>query len=392
MRKDKLYFLTFISIAVIFLLIASISSKYFVKVSANQLIEVQLESSIREANEMARLVNYQLISGLEREKIIQNFQKAIENTNDGASFICLFDWSGKEVCHPDITQVGQKVNSNQSLLNSLKEENSSDELYNLLINREVNEDNDQNTQKNQSRTLSSEIVHIVPVEDSDLIIAAHFNIDKIAAQTRKLKTSFYTIFALMGMLIILSSFFAVRMIGSYYEKQLEQKNTNLESELVNLSKLNMDLVAYQQKITEAAANEVVKEVVHEVQEVKEPIENNPSPVIDSGKKRILTYIRNELIPIFIDQISHIYTENGITFVLTVDGKKSTTNVSLDDMFANLDPSLFFRANRQFIISITAIDKIIKYGNSQLKIVLRDTDAEIIISKNKASEFRQWLNI
>ena len=76
-----------------------------------------------------------------------------------------------------------------------------------------------------------------------------------------------------------------------------------------------------------------------------------------------------------------------------NGKKSTTNASLDDVYTNLDSLLFFRANRQFIIGIKAIDKIIKYGNSQLKIVLQsDAEVEIIISKNKTAEFKQCLNI
>lgn len=76
-----------------------------------------------------------------------------------------------------------------------------------------------------------------------------------------------------------------------------------------------------------------------------------------------------------------------------DGKPFTTNMSLDDMYTNLNSALFFRANRQFIISITAIDKIIKYGKSQLKIVLQSkTSEDIIISKNKAAEFKQWLNM
>ncbi|WP_299436769.1 LytTR family DNA-binding domain-containing protein [uncultured Aquimarina sp.] len=372
MRKDRLYFLTFISISVIFLIIASFGVKYFIKVSANQLIEIQLESSKREANEIAKLIHYQIIDGTDKQKIISNVQDVIENTHNQASFICLFDWSGKEVCHPDITKVGQKVNSDQSLLKSLNEENSSDKLYYLLLK-----------QKKESDTIpgintESEIVYISPVKDSDLIVAAHINLNKISVQIRKLKTSFYTIFALMGGLIILSSFFAVRIIGSYYEKQLEQKNISLESELLNLSKLNTDLIAYQQKVVENIEEESLESMVESSKE--------------SGKKRILTYIRNELVPVPINNISYIYTENTITYIVCFDGKKSTSNDSLDDLLLNLDTSLFFRANRQFIISITAIAKIIKYGNSQLKILIRDSDVEIIISKNKAAEFRQWLNI
>ncbi|MFD2562377.1 LytR/AlgR family response regulator transcription factor [Aquimarina rubra] len=374
MRKDKLYFLTFISISVIFLIIASFGVKYFIKVSANQLIEVQLESSKREANEIAKLVHYQIVGGIDKQQIINNTQSAIENTHNEASFICLFDWSGKQVCHPNITKVGQKVNSNQSLLKSLNEEDSSDKLYDLLIDQRKENDSISSTE------MLSEIVYISPVKESDLIVAAQVNLSKISAQTIELKKSFYTIFALMGGLIILSSFFAVRIIGSYYEKQLEQKNISLESELLNLSKLNTDLIAYQQK--------VIKSTEEESTETTESAESTK----ESGKKRILTYIRNELIPVPINNISYIYTENTITYIVCFDGKKSTSNDSLDDMLMNLDTSLFFRANRQFIISITAIAKIIKYGNSQLKILIRDADVEIIISKNKAAEFRQWLNI
>ncbi|MBQ4819415.1 LytTR family DNA-binding domain-containing protein [Aquimarina sp. MMG016] len=366
MRKDKLYFLTFISISIIFLIIASLSVKYFIKVSANQLIEVQLESSKREANEISRLVSYQLTGGVDKKEIIQNIQNTIENTHHGASFICVMDWSGKEVCHPDKTKVGEKVNSNQSLLNSLNEENSSDKLYDLLMNQ---------IEKNENNDVISEIIYLSPVEDSDLIVAAHANLDKISAQTRQLKTSFYTIFIIMGVLIILSTVFVVRILGSYYEKQLELKNTNLESELINLSKLNADLVTYQQKIVDDNTNEEQAEASS-----------------DSGKKRILTYIRNELIPIPINNIAYIYTENTITYVICFDGKRSTSNSSLDDIYTSLDSSLFFRANRQFIISISGIEKIIKYGNNQLKILVNDKDVEIIISKNKAAEFRQWLNI
>ena len=119
--------------------------------------------------------------------------------------------------------------------------------------------------------------------------------------------------------------------------------------------------------------------------MEEPLENE--------KQRILTFIRNELVPTAIKDIACVYTENTITYVVCFDGKKSTTNMSLDDVYTHLNSTLFFRANRQFIISIAAIDKIIKYGNSQLKILLQSkTSDEIIISKNKAAEFKQWLNM
>lgn len=361
MKKDKLYFLTFLSITAIFLIIALIATKYFIKVSANQLIEVQVESSKREANEISKLIDFQLSSDIKKEDIIKNLQQIIENSNTDTWFISVFNWSGKEVCHPDKTKVGQQVNSNEVLLASLKEKNNSDDLFDLLMHK--------------SNQTSSEIIHISPIKKSDLIVAANVNIKSISAQMKILGNNFYLIFLFMGILVIVLSFVAVRVIGSAYEKQLELKNSTLASEVINLSKLNTDLVSYKEKVAE-----IPEQITSE-----EPLENE--------KKRILTYIRNELVPISITDIAYVYTENTITYVVNFDGKKSTTNMSLDDIYGNLNSTLFFRANRQFIISIAAIDKIIKYGKSQLKILLQSkTSEEIIISKNKAAEFKQWLNM
>jgi DNA-binding LytR/AlgR family response regulator len=368
MRKDKLYFLTFISISVIFLIIASLGIGYFTKVSVNQLLEVQLEASQREANAIAKLINYEFKSGLDKKSITANVQSTLTNTHTGTSFISVFDWSGKIICHPDITKVNQDINPNQQVLNALKDGRNINELYNLLMRLK-------NDTSNDISKIESEIIYTSTVNASDLIVAAHANLNKIIVQIVKLRRRFYTILILMGVSIIIMSFFAVRMIGSYYERQLEQKNSSLESELINLSKLNADLVTYQQKITKTKAENPKKETLS-----------------DPNKKRLLTHIRNELVPINMSEIAYIHTENTITYVLSFNGNRSTTNLSLDDLMSTLDTSLFFRANRQFIISITSIHKIIKYGNSQLKILVRDADVEIIISKNKAAEFKQWLNI
>ena len=121
MKKDRLYFLTFIAITIVFLFVAIIASQYFIKLSANQLIEAQVESSKREANEIAKMLDFQLESEISKEKIIENLQQIIDKTDNNSWFISVFDWGGKEVCNPDKTKVGQLVNSDQSLLLSLNE-------------------------------------------------------------------------------------------------------------------------------------------------------------------------------------------------------------------------------------------------------------------------------
>lgn len=377
MRKDQLYLFTFIAISVIFLIVASFSVKHFIMESSDQLVAIQLESSKREADGFSRLISTQLSGGIRLDSVKMNIQSAIEKTEKMASFVSVMDWSGKQICHPDITKLGEMVNSNQNLLDALNEKDRTHKLYDILVSQK----------KETDAIVQSEVIYLSPVEGTDLIVAANFNLDKIISQTGLLKNRFYLILFLMGGLIILSSFFAVRIIGSFYEKQLESKNSALETELFSLSKLNKDLIVHQQKILEekSSQNAVVVE-----ENTKLVVEEE---IIKPEKKRILTYMRNELVPILTDQIAYIQTENSITYVFCIDGKKSISNLSLDELFGTMDESIFFRANRQFIISITAIEKIVKYGNSQLKILIsKNSDVEIVISKNKAAEFRQWLSI
>lgn len=370
MKKDKLYLFTVLAITLVFLIISIISAQYFIKASANQLIEVQVETSKREANEIASILDFQLKGNQDKKAILDNLQQTISKTSSDTWFISVFDWSGKKICHPDITKIGEMVTSKPNLLASLKEKNHSDDLYDLLVSNSIND---------TKEDLVSEVIHISPVKSSDLIVAANVNTNSIHKQLRKLRRNFYMIFLLMGVLVIVLSSVAVRIIGSSYEKQLEIKNSTLANEVVNLSKLNADLISYREK------KEKENNVEKNLDKIDEFSENN--------RKRILTYIRNELVPVLISDIAYIYTENTITYVICYDGRKSTSNASLDDMYSSLDSTLFFRANRQFIISISAIDKIIKYGKSQLKILLHSKTAEeIIISKNKAAEFKQWLNI
>ncbi|NER13441.1 LytTR family transcriptional regulator [Leptobacterium flavescens] len=372
MKKDKLYFFTFLAISVIFIIIAGISIRYFIQASANQLLNTQLESSKREAKEIASLISYQLASGLPKDSIINNIQKTIENTDLETGSISMFDWSGIEICNPDIKKVGQQLSPNESFVSGIKDNISSEDFYDLLMSRrQVGGIRDFGNAERES-----EIIYLYPVDNSDWIIAAHANITRIYTQIDGLRNTFYVIFTIMGFFIILSSVIMVRLIGSAYEKRLELKNQKLEDEIINLAKLNSALEKYQQRAID-----------------EKPQINTVGKKTEKGKKRILTYLRNELLPVPTEEIAYIFTEHTITYVVNFDGKRSTTNNSLDELFSNLNESDFYRANRQFIIAISAIEKIIRYGNNQLKILVSpNSEVDVIISKNKAAEFKQWLNL
>src|SRR5690606_17735512 len=213
----------------------------------------------------------------------------------------------------------------------------------------------------------AEVNYMFPVRNSDWIVVSHINLEKLDAGRTRLRNRFHTMFLLIGLIIIPAFVLTTRFLGARYEKRLELQKQRLEDEVLNLSKLNRAVGEYQQRV------------------IQDPSENGT-------KKRILTQLKDELLSLPIEEIAHIYTENTITYVVGTNGKKSTSSSSLEQLLSQLDESVFFRANRQFIISIHSIDKIVKYGNNQLKILVRPhAHMDILIGKNKAAEFKNWLN-
>lgn len=350
---------------------------YLIKVSTSQFLEIQIESSKREAKEFSNLVSYQIENGIDRETIINNIQKSIEGTNTESGFICMFDWSGVEICHPDPQKIGKQTSPDESYVRPIDAGIDSEDFYELLKNKKQS-----GGLREFSNDRSSEIIYLYPVKNSDWIIAAHANIDKIQKTIKKLKINFLLVYLLTSISIILLSIFIVRYLGNYYENELELRNEKLTEEVLSLSKLNMSLTTYKNKINKQINDSDINE------DGKDDSANEDTSII---KSRILTYSKDKLISIRVDQIAYINTENSITSIHCLDGKKYTNNSSLDELYNSLDHSIFFRANRQHILSVKGIDEILRYGNNQLKIKI-NPEKSVIISKNKASEFKKWLNM
>ncbi len=366
MRKDKLYFLTFLSITIIYGLVASLAFHYLVKESSLKLLETHLVFSKKEAKSFSTLLSHQLSQNISKDTLITNIQKSLNGTDFEMGFLSIYDWSGKVIAHPDIKNVGLMASPNNSYVSSVNDDLTPKAFYDLL-----------NTENGISSTeiieKQSKVIALSSIQNSDWILAAHLRTDNIKSQVEDFKNQFLIVFLVMGLFIVIAAVVILRIFGSSYEKTLELKNEKLEDEVINLSKLNRAVGEYQQKVSEEKTNTEAES--------------------SASKKRLLTYIRNELVPVSTNDIAYIYTENTITYVVCNDKKRSTSNLSLDELSAQLDESFFFRANRQFIISIASIEKIVKYGNNQLKILVRpDSESSIIISKNKASQFKQWLNI
>ena len=103
--------------------------------------------------------------------------------------------------------------------------------------------------------------------------------------------------------------------------------------------------------------------------------------------------RDRLLPVQTRDIAFIYSTDKNTQIFLRSGLKYAYNKPLDYFYNKLNPSSFFRANKQFIISREAISEIVVWYEGRLKILLSvETPELLIVSKNKAAEFKKWLTI
>ena len=85
-----------------------------------------------------------------------------------------------------------------------------------------------------------------------------------------------------------------------------------------------------------------------------------------------------------------FIKEEIIYLINNDGKKLITEYrSLDEIEEIVDPNVFFRANRQALVHLDAIESYRVDHTSKLQLKLKSQKEEVAISKEKAGEFREW---
>lgn len=101
---------------------------------------------------------------------------------------------------------------------------------------------------------------------------------------------------------------------------------------------------------------------------------------------------DKLIPVQVSDLACFQIDAGTVKALTFDGKFYNIDHTLDELSEMLDPLLFFRANRQFIISREAVKDVDLWFSGKLAVNLKiHTSCKIVISKAKVTEFKNWFS-
>lgn len=93
----------------------------------------------------------------------------------------------------------------------------------------------------------------------------------------------------------------------------------------------------------------------------------------------------------VKDIAYFYSENKITFAVLFQGKEHSIDFTLDALEEELDPEVFFRANRQLMLSINAVQKFEDYFGGKLALKLTPPFKETVtVSRLKNTAFKNWI--
>ena len=110
-----------------------------------------------------------------------------------------------------------------------------------------------------------------------------------------------------------------------------------------------------------------------------------------SKKRFTVKIGQDLKVISTEEIECFFSDNKGTYIHTFDNRNYLIESTLEVLEQELDTKKFHRISRKFIISMKAIKEIVVYSNSRLRVILPTfKDEEVIVSREKVSDFKNWI--
>ncbi len=111
------------------------------------------------------------------------------------------------------------------------------------------------------------------------------------------------------------------------------------------------------------------------------------------KERFLVKVGDRYTSVQTSDILYFYICERAVFLVTGSGKTYPVDYSLDKIEQTVNPGLFFRINRNFIVNYYAIRDMIAWSSNRIKIVLANYNEkeEVLVSRERLPEFKKWMD-
>ena len=110
------------------------------------------------------------------------------------------------------------------------------------------------------------------------------------------------------------------------------------------------------------------------------------------KSRFLVKLGNKIHSVKSEDIAYFYSDSKLTFLVSREGSKYPVDQSLEELSQQVNPEIFFRVNRKYLIHLDSAEEINPYFKGRLKLNLNPkTEDDVIVSADKTPAFKQWLD-
>ncbi|CAN5873285.1 LytTR family DNA-binding domain-containing protein [soil metagenome] len=120
-------------------------------------------------------------------------------------------------------------------------------------------------------------------------------------------------------------------------------------------------------------------------------EHNMKVISKKYQERFIINAGNQIRLIYDVDIAYIFTENKAVFLVNFNNQKFLVDISLETFEKTLNPALFYRINRQVIVNLHAIHKMIPASKQRIGLTLVPSAAqETVTSFERTPNFKKWL--
>jgi two-component system LytT family response regulator len=111
------------------------------------------------------------------------------------------------------------------------------------------------------------------------------------------------------------------------------------------------------------------------------------------KTRFLVRQGETLLPLPTAEAAWFQSRHDTVTLATHDGRRFVVDYTLEQLESLLDPSQFFRLNRQLLAQLPAVRRLVPHFGGKLLVELSPTPAggdDVLVSKEKTSAIKSWL--
>ena len=110
------------------------------------------------------------------------------------------------------------------------------------------------------------------------------------------------------------------------------------------------------------------------------------------KSRFMVRIGEHIRTVDVEHVLYFFSLQKGTYLHSEDHRNYAIDFTLGQLEEILDPVLFHRINRRYLISHRSIRDMINLSSSKIKVSLVDSDEDdIYISRDRMSSFKEWLD-